>query len=96
MEKSAVKEQLSAMLDGELEGEAIDRVLHEFADRDLYETAGLYLQIGDVLRQGEAFMAPSCDLAVLIREYLKSESYLSVDLDETEDIRQKKRLIIEI
>lgn len=96
MEKKAVKEQLSAMLDGELEAEAIDAVLHEFADVDFYETAGLYLYIGDVLRQGGAFMSPSRDLALLIRERLKDESYLSVDLDDVNDMEKTRSFVFEV
>lgn len=96
MEKKAVKEQLSAMLDGEIEDDAIDGVLYEFINVDLYETAGLYLQIGDVLRQGSAFMNPSRDLAVLIRERLKDESYLSVDLDDANDTEKPRSFVIDV
>lgn len=96
MEKKAVREQLSAMLDNELELEAVGSVLHELGEVDLYETAELYLLIGDVLREGNVFVAPSAELALSIRKRLKSESYLSVDLDETDDMQKKSRLTIQV
>jgi len=50
----------------------------------------------ELMRQkNEAFMTHSRDLVALIREGLKSERYLSVELDEEESLPKKEKLIIE-
>lgn len=91
-----MKEQLSALLDSELEARATETVLHGLADRDLFEAAELYLLIGDVLREKNAFVTPSRNLAVAISKCLESESYLSVDLDEADHISKPRRLTIQV
>lgn len=96
MEKQGVKEQLSALLDGELDVEMVDAVLHEVKQAGLIETVDVYLQIRDVLQAGESYRQPSCRLLPAIRERLKAKSYLSVDLGVADVVEKCKPFTVDV
>lgn len=97
MEKQAVREQLSALLDGELDRELVVAVLHEAKQGDaLVETADVYLQIRDVLQGGEPYRQPSLRLLQAVGEQLKAKSYLSVDLDAPDAVERYKPFTVDI
>lgn len=94
MKRQAAKERLSALLDGELEAWEVEDVLQALTDADLYETAILYLRIGDVLREWNAFGHLQHDPAEAAPKRMKPEMYLSVDL-EVDHAKNKKPLVID-
>ncbi|MCL1886635.1 MAG: sigma-E factor negative regulatory protein [Betaproteobacteria bacterium] len=94
MKKETLKEQLSAMLDGELDDGELDRVLRESECFDLCEEINIYFLIRDVLQERDTFLGLSCNLTRIIRERLKSETYLSIDLDESDHLEKKKELSV--
>lgn len=97
MEKQAAREQISALLDGELDRRGLEAVLHEAEQAvALVETADVYFQIRDVLQGGEPYRQPSLRLLPAIRERLKAKSYLSVDLDEPDSAKACKSLIVDV
>lgn len=97
MEKQAVKEQLSALLDGELDRERIEAVLHEAKQEvALVETADVYVQIRDVLQGREPYRQPSIHLLPSIMERLEIKSYLSVDLGEPDSEDARKLFVVDV
>lgn len=84
------------MLDGELEKSEMESVLHELSCSDLYKTVDIYFQIGDVLREGNLFQMPSCNISHIVRQRLKSETYLSIDLNDPDHADIKGQLIMDV
>lgn len=87
MEERVVREQLSALLDGELDIEMAEVVLCEVSRVGLIGTADIYFQIRDVLQGGEPYRQPSHQLLQAIREGLRAKFYLSVDLDDSDAVK---------
>ncbi|MCM1512557.1 MAG: sigma-E factor negative regulatory protein [Oxalobacter formigenes] len=96
MEKQVVKEQLSALLDGELDVETVDTVLQEAKQAGLIETVDVYLQIRDVLQGEKPYRQPSNRLLPAIRERLKEKSYLSVDLGAADVVEKCKPFTVDV
>lgn len=96
MEEWIVREQLSALLDGELDIEMAETVLCEVSRVGLIETADIYFQIRDVLQGGEPYRQPSCRLLPAIRERLKTKFYLSVDLNDPDAVRTCELLAADV
>lgn len=96
MKNEVMKESLSAIIDGEFEKGEFEQVLHRFASHSLVQTASLYFHIGDVLRERDAFLALSSGFTDALHARLKSETYLSVDLDDAESVDGKKSVIFDI
>jgi len=95
MEKEAVKEKCSALLDGELAISDINQIFDDKKNKDLVDVIDIYLQIGDVLREKEEFLNPSTNLLTKIRQCLESEICISIELDNV-DFKEPKSVSIEM
>ncbi|MDL2284075.1 sigma-E factor negative regulatory protein [Oxalobacter sp. OttesenSCG-928-P03] len=96
MEKEMMKEQLSAMLDGELDAAGVAHVFNAFGCPGLQDEAEIYFLVGDVLRKGERFQIFSRNLTDVVRKRLQSETYLSVELGEPCAVNESGQMAIDI
>lgn len=72
------KENISVLVDGELNATEMDKVLSSLYDSQEKETWALYHQIGDVLRSDEMDVSLSSDFSLKMHNLLENEPLIMV------------------